>query len=96
VPNSIGTYPFASRRKSAKHLEIAQHCGRNVSMPGDTEMSTDVQARWYALAVYARQEKAAALMLCKRGHEVFLPVRVERHKWSDRMQKVEACFSRLR
>ncbi len=48
--------------------------------------------RWYALAVHARQEKAAAQGLAERGVEVFLPVRVDRRAWSDRVQNVEVAL----
>ena len=45
--------------------------------------------KWYALAVHARQEKAAAEDLSHRGFEIFLPVRRERRAWSARVQIVE-------
>lgn len=54
--------------------------------PGDTE------ALWYAVAVHARQEKAAGANLADRGMEVFLPTRVERRPWSDRIKKVELAL----
>ena len=44
--------------------------------------------RWYALAVHARQERAAATGLSQRGFEVFLPTRCERRLWSDRVQRM--------
>jgi transcription termination/antitermination protein NusG len=55
-------------------------------------MAPSPSAHWYALAVHARQEKAAALEIEKRGVEVFLPVRVERRAWSDRIQNVEIAL----
>ncbi len=48
--------------------------------------------RWYALAVHARQEKAAAAALGDRGVEVFLPLRFERRAWSDRVREVETAL----
>ncbi len=48
--------------------------------------------RWHALGVRARQEKAAATDLVKRGFEVFLPVTTERRIWSDRIQQVEQAL----
>jgi len=48
--------------------------------------------QWYALAVHARQEKAASQSLGERGLEVFLPVRMERRAWSDRVQTVELAL----
>lgn len=45
--------------------------------------------RWYAVAVHARQERAAAVGLRQRGYEVFLPLRAERRMWSDRIKEIE-------
>lgn len=45
--------------------------------------------RWHGLGVHARQEKAAAQDLSRRGFEVFLPTTTERRIWSDRIQDVE-------
>jgi len=59
-------------------------------MPDQTD--EDGQPRWYALAVHARKEKAIKTSLGKRGYEVFLPARIERHSWSDRIQKVEIAL----
>ncbi|MBI5508185.1 MAG: UpxY family transcription antiterminator [Deltaproteobacteria bacterium] len=49
-------------------------------------------ARWFALAVHARQEKGAAAELAAHGVEVFLPLKVERRAWSDRVQNVELAL----
>ena len=47
--------------------------------------------RWYALAVHTRSERVAADDLAAvDGCEVFLPVRVERRAWTDRIKRVEA------
>jgi transcription termination/antitermination protein NusG len=48
--------------------------------------------RWYAIAVRARQEKGCASDLLERGFEVLLPLRVERHAWSDRVKSVEVAL----
>src|SRR4051794_35771449 len=48
--------------------------------------------RWYALAVHARQERAAATELSRRGFAIYLPMRHERHAWSDRIKLVERAF----
>ena len=46
-------------------------------------------SRWYALAVHARSEASAAAELVQRVDEVFLPARVERRAWSDRVKTAE-------
>lgn len=46
-------------------------------------------ARWYALAVHKRSEAHAAADLGAVVDEVFLPVRVERRAWSDRIKRSE-------
>src|SRR5690606_36806102 len=48
--------------------------------------------RWHAVGVHARQEKAAAVELERRGFEVFLPVTSERRIWSDRIREVEQAL----
>src|SRR5437868_1057214 len=53
-------------------------------------ISTSV--RWYAVGVHARQEKAGAAELERRGFEVFLPLRRERRPWSDRVKTVELAL----
>ncbi len=55
-------------------------------------MSTANEPSWYALGVHARQEKAAKTALEKRGIAVFLPIRIERHAWSDRVKNVELAL----
>ena len=52
----------------------------------------ELQPRWYAVAVHARQERAAATALSDRGFEVFLPARRERRMWSDRVQPIEQAL----
>lgn len=46
-------------------------------------------SRWFALAVHTRSEASAAAELQARVEQVFLPVRVERRPWSDRVKRVE-------
>ncbi len=48
-----------------------------------------MSARWHALAVHARSEASAAAELSAKVDEVFLPARVERRAWSDRVRRVE-------
>jgi transcription termination/antitermination protein NusG len=50
------------------------------------------QPQWYALAVHARQERAAATALEERGFEVFLPTRCEPRLWSDRVQRLNLAL----
>jgi transcription termination/antitermination protein NusG len=45
--------------------------------------------RWHALSVHVRSELSAAADVKKSVDEVFVPVRVERRAWSDRIQTVE-------
>jgi len=49
-------------------------------------------AQWYALSVHGRQEKAAATALVEKQFEVFLPLRVERRPWADRVKRVELAL----
>lgn len=51
-----------------------------------------MEPRWYAVHVKARKEKAAARDLVERGFEVFLPSRIERRAWSDRVKRVELAL----
>ena len=52
-------------------------------------MTTDGLSRWYALAVYARQEKAAHTEILGLGVESFLPTQVVRRLWSDRVKQLQ-------
>ncbi len=45
---------------------------------------------WFALQVHARREKTVADLLRFRGCDPFLPLHMERRRWSDRVKKVEA------
>jgi transcription antitermination factor NusG len=44
---------------------------------------------WFALRVRPRAEKAVAAALRGKGYEEFLPVHLERRRWSDRVATVE-------
>ncbi|MES2504694.1 MAG: UpxY family transcription antiterminator [Myxococcota bacterium] len=50
-------------------------------------MSPDDITKWYALAVYTRQEKAAHEEIASLGVESFLPTRQTRKLWSDRIKQ---------
>jgi transcription antitermination factor NusG len=45
--------------------------------------------RWFAVHVKSRAEKTVATIAHQRGFEEFLPVYESRHRWSDRIKKVE-------
>lgn len=47
------------------------------------------RSRWYAIAVHTRSEHAAAAALSAVVDDVFLPVRLQRRAWSDRIQTLE-------
>jgi transcription antitermination factor NusG len=47
---------------------------------------------WYAIQVNARKEQASQKDLTRRGFEVFLPTRVDRRMWSDRIRKVQVAL----
>lgn len=63
-----------------------------MATPNRPGASPPPEPAWYAVAVHARQEKAAAAGLSDRGFEVLLPTRIERRPWSDRIQKVELAL----
>ncbi|MDA0712450.1 MAG: UpxY family transcription antiterminator [bacterium] len=56
------------------------------------EKSLYIEEKWYALAVFGRQEKAAQKELEKIGIEVFLPLRPIRRCWSDRIQELRVAL----
>jgi transcription antitermination factor NusG len=45
--------------------------------------------QWYAIRVQSRFEKVASTVLKTKGYEEFLPLFVERRRWSDRTKAVE-------
>jgi len=57
----------------------------------DCELISD-NNRWYALAVFARQEKAAEDELKKLGVNVYLPLCPVRRCWSDRIQELQLAL----
>lgn len=48
--------------------------------------------KWYAVAVYSRQEKAAAKEIYRKGFQVYLPISTKRRMWSDRVKNVEVAL----
>lgn len=56
--------------------------------PGNSEKA-GVDARWFALRVKPRHEKAAAAGLRFKGYEEFAPLYRIRRRWSDRYREVE-------
>ena len=56
---------------------------------GAHRLGPPLSPRWYALAVHVRSETVAASELATVVDDVFLPIRVERRAWSDRIKRVE-------
>jgi len=52
-------------------------------------LSEHAQSQWFAIHTYARHEKRVAGELAHKGIEVYLPLLVRRHQWSDRQKLVE-------
>ncbi len=50
------------------------------------------ESKWYAVSVYARQEKAANEELSTLGFETFLPLIHNRRLWSDRIKTIETAL----
>jgi transcription antitermination factor NusG len=48
-----------------------------------------VEPSWYAVHIYPQNEKRVATELQLRGITTFLPLREERHRWSDRTKVVQ-------
>ena len=60
------------------------------SLPG-ISVQADAEARppeWFALQTRYRFEKRVAEQLQAKGLEVFLPLRRENHRWSDRQKEI--------
>jgi transcription termination/antitermination protein NusG len=72
-------------------LEL-QRVAECVASAHQAEVPGAASARWYALAVHARQERAAATALEERGFEVFLPTRCQPRLWSDRVQRLNLAL----
>ncbi len=56
----------------------------------DEALKAGVALAWYAVKTRSRHEKVVRDALTERGIECFLPLARERHRWSDRIQIVEA------
>lgn len=54
----------------------------------------DSTAKWYALYTRSRFEKQVAEQIERKRLPVFLPLRMEVHRWQDRYQKVEVPMFR--
>jgi transcription antitermination factor NusG len=48
-----------------------------------------VEPRWYAVHTYPQNEKKVVAELERRGVTAFLPLRGERHRWSDRDKMIQ-------
>jgi transcription antitermination factor NusG len=51
---------------------------------------TAVAIQWYAIRVRTRFERTVAEALSGKGYEAWLPVRVNKRRWKDRVASVEA------
>lgn len=49
----------------------------------------DDKVVWYILSVDSRNEKKVSAYLTEKGIQTYLPLKVERRKWSDRIKKIE-------
>lgn len=56
------------------------------------QKNMELLPRWYAIAVYARQEKAARDELLSLGYQAFLPTLHKKRIWSDRVKAVELAL----
>ena len=54
----------------------------------------DSASRWYAIYTRSRYEKQVAEQIERKRVPVFLPLRLEVHRWQDRYQKVEVPMFR--
>jgi transcription antitermination factor NusG len=55
----------------------------------ESSVLVNKEARWYAVHVYPQNEKKVVAELERKGIKTFLPLRGERHRWSDRNQLVQ-------
>jgi transcription antitermination factor NusG len=74
--------PIESRRSVAAYLAAG------------LRPATDPAAPWFALYTRSRFEKRVAEQLERKQLTVFLPMRMEVHRWQDRYQKVEVPMFR--
>lgn len=51
-----------------------------------------MNSNWYAVSVYARQEKAALVELNAQGFVTYLPLSRVRRAWSDRVKAVDVAL----
>lgn len=51
------------------------------------------EVHWYALRVSAQHERKLVEQLKEKDFEAFVPVRQEKHRWSDRMKMVEQVLT---
>jgi transcription antitermination factor NusG len=50
------------------------------------------ESAWFALTVEPNHERTVAARLRKKGFEVFLPVRRQKRRWSDRIKETESVL----
>ena len=48
-----------------------------------------LESGWYAVQVRPKCERLVAELLCTKGYDQFLPLYVERRRWSDRIKTLE-------
>lgn len=65
---------------------ISQEAARPALFTTAMEDSTLLQ--WFAIQTRFRFEKRVAAQLSRKGCEIYLPLRTERHPWSDRQKNV--------
>jgi len=63
-------------------------------IPSGIRGAADAASPWFALYTRARFEKQVAEQLEGKRLPVFLPLRIELHRWQDRYQKVEVPMFR--
>lgn len=60
-----------------------------VESAGVVARAEAAEARWFALGVTARHEKAIARILNQKGYETLLPLYVNRHQYAKRVKEFE-------
>lgn len=56
-------------------------------------MKKEREVHWYGLRVSSQHERKLVELLKSKGIEAFVPVRQEKHRWSDRMKKVDQVLT---
>ena len=51
-------------------------------------LENSVSGSWYAVHTRRQHEKVTAQILQNKGYEIFLPLYIARHKWSDRIKRI--------